>query len=165
MAIPNLPLTILSLTVLATVALSLTIATAGSVAAAAALTPRCTTAVAAATATTSVGLTSAISTSVATSSTVATTAAAAATSSTVRGLVDADGTSVEFNIVHVLHGRVSLGVLGKANEAKATAATRITILDYNSFFDLAEFFELLAQGSIIGMPCEATNKEFGHGVD
>jgi len=111
-------------------------------------------------------LTSAISTSVATSSTVAsTTTTTAATSSTVRGLVNADCTSVKLDIVHVLHGGVSLGILGEANEAKATAATSIAILDDDSFFNLAEFFELLAKGSVIGMPCEATNKEFGHDVD
>jgi len=86
-------------------------------------------------------------------------AATAATSSAVRGLVDADPTSVELLVVQSLHGRVGVCVIGEADEAKASAATSVAVLDDNGFFDLAELLELLAEGAVVGVPGKASNEQ------
>jgi len=167
----SLPLATALSTFLAAVALTTalaTVAAAGSVSTAALLVAPGSTATAAV-ATTAATVTStlasiAAATASATVSSVASSAAAATTTATgaVRCLVDADGTSVKLDVVHVLHCIVGLGVLGEAHETESTATASIAVLNDDGFLNLAEFLELLAQSLVVGMPCKATNEEFGH---
>jgi hypothetical protein len=82
-------------------------------------------------------------------------------------------------VVHSLHGSIGLSVLCIPNKAKASAASSIAVLNHDlsrcehswigatemvkqrathSFFDLAEFLELLAQSLVVGMPRKASVK-------
>jgi len=108
-------------------------------------------------------LLSSVASTVSTTATSIAAASGSAATSTVGSLVDTDPASVELLVVHGLHSGIGLGVLRIANEAKASAAASITVLDYDGFFDLTELFELLAKSLVVGMPCKASNKEFRHG--
>jgi len=180
--VQHLPLATAVLAFLAAVALALTltltstVSTTGLVSAAAAttLSPGGTAAAAAVAATSTTVATAATSVAAATatvSTTTSSVAAAAASATTtaagaVGGLVNADGASIKFDVVHVLHGVIGLRLLREAHEAESTAAASIAVLDNDSFFDLAELFELLAKSGIVGVPGKATNKELGrHGVN
>jgi len=107
-------------------------------------------------------LLSSVASTVSTTATSIAAASGSAATSTVGSLVDTDPASVELLVVHGLHSGIGLGVLRIANEAKASAAASITVLDYDGFFDLAELFELLAKSLVVGMPCKASNKELRH---
>jgi len=80
----------------------------------------------------------------------------------VGSLVNSNGTSVEFYIIHGRNGRLGFAFLGKAHKAKTTAATGIAILDHHSLFHGAKLFKLGAQGRVIRVPGQATNEYFGH---
>jgi len=108
-------------------------------------------------------LLSSVASTVSTTATSIAAASGSAATSTVGSLVNTDPASVELLVVHGLHSGIGLGVLRIANEAKASAAASITVLDYDGFFDLTELFELLAKSLVVGMPCKASNKEFRHG--
>jgi len=108
-------------------------------------------------------LLSSVASTVSTTATSIAAASGSAATSTVGSLVDTDPASVELLVVHGLHSGIGLAVLRIANEAKASAAASITVLDYDGFFDLTELFELLAKSLVVGMPCKASNKEFRHG--
>jgi hypothetical protein len=76
------------------------------------------------------------------------------------------------NVIHVGDRGISLGVLSETNEAEATAATGVAVLDddlgwlarvacawWNNtygFLNLAELLELGAQSAVVGVPGEAT---------
>jgi hypothetical protein len=76
------------------------------------------------------------------------------------------------NVVHVRDRGIGLGVLSETNEAEATAATGVAVLDDNlgllarvacarwnntyGFLDLTELLKLGAQGTVVGVPGEAT---------
>jgi hypothetical protein len=76
------------------------------------------------------------------------------------------------NVIHVGDCGISLGVLSETNEAEATAATGVAVLDddldwlarvacacWNNtygFLNLAELLELGAQSAVVGVPGEAT---------
>lgn len=77
------------------------------------------------------------------------------------------------HVVHIGNGSIGLGVLGETNEAEATAATGITVLDNdlrwsvvvawvrmrctNGFLNLTELFELAAESLVIRVPCKASD--------
>jgi hypothetical protein len=76
------------------------------------------------------------------------------------------------NVIHVCDRGIGLGVLSETNEAEATAATGVAVLDddlrllvkvawaqYNNtygFLNLAELLELGAEGAVVSVPGEAT---------
>jgi len=127
------------------------------------LTATVSTTAAAAAAAIAASLLSSVASTVSTTATSIAAASGSAATSTVGSLVDTDPASVELLVVHGLHSGIGLAVLRIANEAKASAAASITVLDYDGFFDLTELFELLAKSLVVGMPCKASNKEFRHG--
>jgi len=79
-------------------------------------------------------------------------------------------------VVHGLDRGIGSGIVVEAHEAEATAAACIAIFHYDlprisghtfasmvargtyCLVDLAEFFELLTQGVVISVPCEAASK-------
>jgi len=103
------------------------------------------------------------STSVAAASVAAATAAAAATSSTIGCLVDADGTTIEFDVVHVLHSIVGLSIRGVTDETETPAAASVAVLDDDSLLYLAELLELRTQSGVIGVPRKTSYEELRHG--
>jgi hypothetical protein len=117
-----------------------------------------------ATAAAAVVATTAAATSVAAASVATATAAATATASgTIRCLVDADGTTVKFDVVHVLHGSVGLSIRGVTDEAETPAAASVAVLDDDSLLYLAELLELRTQSDVIGVPRKTSYEELRHG--
>jgi len=76
--------------------------------------------------------------------------------------VDADGATVEFDVVHGLDGVFGLGVLGEAHEAKAAAAASVAVLDHDGLFHIAKLLKLGPERYIIRVPREAANEDFRH---
>jgi len=77
-------------------------------------------------------------------------------------LVNANGTTIEFNVVHGGNRVVSISVVVEANKAEAAATTGVAILHDDSFLNLAKFLELGAESFIVSMPGKAANEELGH---
>jgi len=121
------------------------------------------TATAVATTAAAVVATATASTSVAAASVAAATAAAATTSSTIRCLVDADSTTIEFDVVHVLHSIVGLSIRGVTDETETPAAASVAVLDDDSLLYLAELLELRTQSGVIGVPRKTSYEELRHG--
>lgn len=80
----------------------------------------------------------------------------------VKGLVDTNDATIEFLIVHSGESGIGLSIRRKADEAETTAAQSCTILDDDSFLDLAELPESLAESVITGVPRKAVDKELRH---
>jgi len=95
--------------------------------------------------------------------TTTTTAEATSARAPLGSAVDADGSAIELNVIHSIDCSLCIGILTKAYEAKAPAATGVAILDDNRLLNGSELLELLAESHLIGMPGEAANKELGHG--
>lgn len=110
----------------------------------------------------------AIAISTAAASIVAATASEAAASAAagvvaaIRRLVDTDGTTVEFDIIHGSNGSFRFGLLGEANEAESTAAAGIAVLDDNGFFDSSKLLKLSAEGRVICVPGETADEKLRH---
>ncbi|KAK3069475.1 hypothetical protein LTR53_012157 [Teratosphaeriaceae sp. CCFEE 6253] len=101
-------------------------------------------------------------------------ASSTATRRTLGSLVDADRATIELNVIHSCDGGIGSRILRKAYEAEATTTPGISVLDddlwpsqsvqrhrrhasrAHSLVNLAELLELLAQGLVVGVPCEAT---------
>lgn len=83
------------------------------------------------------------------------------------------------DVVHGRNGSIGASVVSEANEAEATTAASVTVLHddlfdvsevqfapvarllregTHSFVDLAELLELGAQGLVVGVPCEASDR-------
>jgi hypothetical protein len=76
------------------------------------------------------------------------------------------------DVIHLLDGSISLGILAEANETEATAAAGVTILHDDlrslakgalrrvrstySLLDLTELLELGAKGLVVGVPGKAS---------
>lgn len=90
------------------------------------------------------------------------TKASATAGTVVRGLVDSDRSAVKLDVVHGGDGTLGIRILAVSHKSKAAASASISILDHDCFFDSAELFKLLAQSRLLGVPCEATNKELSH---
>lgn len=116
-----------------------------------------TTAAVATLATTTVSSTAAVS-----AAAEATTATSSTTTGTVGGFVDTDLTTVEFDVVHVLNGIVSLVFGLEADEAKATATASVAILNNDSFFNDTELLEFGAKDGVVGVPGQAADEQLGH---
>jgi len=80
----------------------------------------------------------------------------------VSGSVDADGATVEFDVVHGLDGVFGLGVLGESHEAEAAAAAGVAVLDHDGLFHIAKLLKLGSERYIIRVPREAANEDFRH---
>jgi len=80
----------------------------------------------------------------------------------VGGPVDADGATVEFDVVHGLDGAFGLGILREAHEAKAAAAASVAVLDHDGLFHIAKLLKLGSERHIIRVPREAANEDFRH---
>jgi len=104
----------------------------------------------------------AASATVTTTITAASAEAAAAAGATLACFVDTDGATIELNVVHGSDGSIGIGLLAVANETETTAASGITVLDYDSLLYGAELLELLTESILISVPCEASNEELRH---
>ena len=76
------------------------------------------------------------------------------------------------DVIHLVDGSISLGVLAEANETEATAAAGVTVLDDDlgalvkgalgrvrntySLLDGTELLELGAEGLVVGVPGKAS---------
>jgi hypothetical protein len=89
-------------------------------------------------------------------------ASTAASRAVVRGLVYTNRPAVELDVVHGCDRFLGILLLGVSHESETAASAGISILNDDSFLDLAEFFELLAKRAFFGVPCQASNKELRH---
>jgi len=106
------------------------------------------------------------STATAITSTTTTTTTSKSTSTTTRTplrcLINSDSATVKFDIIHRSDSSFGIRFLTVTDKSKATAATSITVLDDDGFLNGAELLKLLTQCVLVGVPCEATNKELRH---
>ena len=101
----------------------------------------------------------ATTTTAATAAEAATTAAATgATRSALSGLVDADGTSVEFTGIHLGHGALCCVGVAEGHEAKAARTASITVADHGDVFEFTEGFECAAEAVVVRGEVEATDE-------
>jgi hypothetical protein len=85
-----------------------------------------------------------------------------ASGSVVRRLVDTDHSTVKLDVVHGANCLVGIFFLSVSDKSKATATASVAILDDDSFLDGAKLLELLSQGGLLGVPCQATDKKLRH---
>jgi isocitrate dehydrogenase len=87
-------------------------------------------------------------------------AAATATAVLLLGDVDADGPAVELGAIHGRYGLVGGGVVSEGDETETARAAGVAVVDDDGLFDLAVGGEGLTQTSIIGVPGQASDKQF-----
>jgi len=84
--------------------------------------------------------------------------AASSSAGALRSFVDADGSAVKLNVVHVLDGVIGIGLLGESDKAESTAAAGVAVLHDDGLLDGTELLELGTEGGVIGVPGKAANE-------
>jgi len=84
--------------------------------------------------------------------------AASSSAGALRSFVDADGSAVKLNVVHVLDGVIGIGLLGESDKAESTAAAGVAVFYDDGLLDGTELLELGTEGGVIGVPGKAANE-------
>lgn len=119
---------------------------------------------AAAVAATLVATTALVTAAAATPATTAalTEAAAAAAAGAVGRLINTDSAAVKFLAVHVGDSALGISLVAVTDEAEATAATSVAVLDNNGLLNSAELLELGTEHVIIRVPGQAADEKLSH---